>query len=494
MPQPCLPSPHRSHAVVIGASISGMCAAVVLARHFARVTIVERDALPLDPVARRGVPQSMQPHGFTKRGRAEIEGLFPGLSKLLLERGAAEYNGVEQIGRYTRYGWFPRYPGIPYSALACTRPLLEVSIRELLLRQRPNVSIVEQVRVEAPIFEIDDQGVWVRGVRTDSADPALAELRADIVVDTSGRGSVAARWFSQMGLDEPQTARVDAKCNYATRLYRAPKEAQRWWWKVLLVENDPPNVRRACGILTIEGDRWLVTAVGTGGDYAPSDPDGWLDYIKSARSPLVYEVLKRAEPLADVIQSRSTANSWRLMHQWRAKLHGLLLFGDAVCSFNPTYGQGMTVATLMAGCLQRGLAAHRGPIDVAFLGQQYAAQAKHLTEGWEFATVLDLRWSEAEGPRPVGVRVQHWLTRLLDQVACHNPKVLAALLPFVDFGASRLALLNPLFLLRFVFGALHLLVMRPRLPGPRELDPFAYSVAESGAFGPHLRSSPAESS
>jgi 2-polyprenyl-6-methoxyphenol hydroxylase-like FAD-dependent oxidoreductase len=493
MPQASLPALHRAHAVVIGASISGMCAAAVLARRFARVTIVERDAVLREPVARRGVPQSMQPHGFMMRGRVEMERLFPGLSWRLLERGAVEYNGIEQIGRYTAYGWFPRYSGMPSSALACTRPLLEVSIRELLLARNPNVRIVEQVRVEAPVCEVDEQGVWVRGVRTDSVDPALAELRADIVVDASGRGSVAARWFSEMGLEEPEVVRVDAKCNYATRVYRAPKEARCWWWKALFIENDPPKVRRACGILSIEGDRWIVSAVGAGGDYAPSDPDGWLEYIKSARSPLVYEVLKNAEPLTGVIQSRSTANCWRLMHRWHAKLNGLLLVGDAVCSYNPMYGQGMTAATLMAGSLQRGLAAHRGPIDAAFVRQQYVAQAKYLAEGWEFATTLDLRWSEAEGPRPLAVRVQHWLARVLEQVACHNPKVLAALLPLVDFGASRLALLNPLFLLRLAFGALHLLVMRPKLPGPREIDPFAYSVAESGAFQPHLWSTPAES-
>jgi 2-polyprenyl-6-methoxyphenol hydroxylase-like FAD-dependent oxidoreductase len=493
MQQHPLPSPHRSHAVVIGASVGGMCVAAVLARHFARVTLVERDALPLEPVGRRGVPQSIQPHGFMARGRVEIERLFPGLGKILLERGAAEISGIERIARYSAHGWFPRYPGVSASAFSCTRPLLEVSIRELLRAQNPNVRIVERVRVEAPIFDVDARGVWVRGVRTDSTDPELAELRADLVVDASGRGSVAARWLPQMGLKEPEVVRVDAKCNYATRLYRAPQEAQHWWWQALFIENDPPDVRRACGIVNIEGGRWIVTAVGSGGDYAPTDATGWLDYIKSMRSPLAYEILKRAEPLTDVVQSRSTSNSWRRMDRYREALHGLLLVADAVCSYNPTFGQGMTAATLAAGCLHRGLSENGGPIDFSFLRRQYAAQAKYLVEAWEFATTLDLRWAETEGRRPLGIRLQHRLIRLLDEVACYNPKVLATLIPFTDFGASRLALLNPAFLLRFAFGAIRLLIQRPRLPGANELDPFAHSSGESRALKPHLRPNPAES-
>ncbi len=470
-----------------------MCAAVALARHFERVTIVERDTLPTEAVARRGVPQSLQPHGFLLRGRAEIEALFPGLMKLLNERGAFEFNGIEQIGRYTAYGWLPRYLGLSAAAFACTRPLLEVSIRELLLAQNPNVRIVENVRVQAPIFDSDANGVWVRGVRTSSLDPALAELRADMVVDASGRGSQAARWFSPMGLPEPEVLRVDAKCNYATRYYRAPPESRRWWWKALLFDNAPPHHGRACSILCVEGGRWIVTAIGSGGDYAPTDDAGWLAYVKSLRSPLAYDVLRNAEPLTGVIQSRSTDNVWRQMHRYRGKLHGLLLVADAVCGYNPSYGQGMTAATLTAQSLHRGLSAHRGAIDVAFLRKQYAAQAKFLAEGWEFATILDLRWPITEGPRPFGLRLRHKLIRLLEQVAFHHPKVLAAIIPFSDFGTSRLSLFNPAFLLRLAFGALNLLVVRPTLPGPKDLDPYASTAEASGAVEERIRAAQTES-
>ena len=359
----------RSHALVIGASVGGMCAAVALARHFERVTILERDELPEQPCGRRGVPQSLQPHGFLLRGRAEVEALFPGLMKTLIERGAFEFNGVEQIGRFTAHGWLPRYLGLSANAFACSRPLLELTMRELLLAQNLNVRIVQGVRAQAPVFEREAGCVWVRGVRTDSEQSELRELRADLVVDASGRGSVAARWFSEMQLPEPEVVRVDAKCNYATRYYRAPEGSEHWWWKALLIDNAPPRLRRACSILRVEGGRFIVTAIGSGGDYAPTDEAGWLEFMKSLRSPIAYEVLRDAEPLTEVIQSRSTHNVWRKMHRYRGPLSGLLLVADAVCGYNPSYGQGMTAAALTAKCLHEALASHEGPLDAASLAQ-----------------------------------------------------------------------------------------------------------------------------
>jgi hypothetical protein len=169
-----------------------------------------------------------------------------------------------------------------------------------------------------------------------------------------------------------------------------------------------------------------------------------------------------------------------------------LLVGDAVCSYNPSYGQGMTAATLTARCLDRQLSKHHGPIHARFLRKHYAAQAKFLAEGWEFATILDLRWPVTQGPRPFGLRVRHMLIRLVEQVAFHNPKVLAAVIPFSDFGTSRLSLFNPLFLARLLAGTLHLLLMRPSLPGAAELDPFAQSVAESAEFEERLRGTQTE--
>jgi len=463
-------SASRAHAVIIGSSIAALCAAEVLARSFERVTLVERDTLPSTAEPRRGVPQSNQPHGVLARGRAELEALFPGLIRGLLQEGAVEFDASLQAARYMPKGWAPRYQGLYTAAFACTRPLLELHMRQRLLARRGNVRVVEGTRVTDLVTDTRDGQAWVHGVRTDAVDPTLAVLHADLVVDASGRGTKAFKWMTQLGLPEPEELRVDARGNYATRLYRAPEEAKNWFWRSVLIDNDAPSCRRACAILTVEGSRWMVTASGINGDYAPTDEAGWLAFIESTRSPAVFDLLSRAQPLGDVVQSRTTMNRWRQMHRYDAPLHGLLLFGDAVCSFNPIYGQGITGSALGAAALARELERHQGAFDSTFARRCYAAQAGFQQEGWSFSTTLDLRWPGTKGRRS-------WLSSLLgrtadklQEVAIHDPRLLKRLIPFSDFGARRISLLAPAFLLGAAVGLVRQQLYKPQLE--QEIDLF----------------------
>jgi flavin-dependent dehydrogenase len=469
---PASPSSARRHAVVLGASIGGTCAAEALARHFERVTVIERDVLPERPEPRRGVPQSLQPHGILARGRRELEALFPGLFAALKAEGALEFDGSAQMARFTPDGWAPRYDNVGASAFGCTRPLLELTMRKILCARRANVRIVEGVRVAEPLFERRGAGARVTGVRTDASDPALRELPADLVVDATGRGTKAPKWMQQMGLPAPDEIKVDARCNYATRHYRAPAEASRWWWKALLIDHAPPDHARSCTILSVEGGRWIVTAVGTNGDYAPTDETGWLAFMKSLRSPLAYEVLQKAEPLTEVVQNRTTVNWWKQMHTYRGELSGLLLFGDAVCGYNPSYGQGMTASALCAQVLDRELARTAGPLDARFLRRHYAEQAKFTREGWAYSTTLDLRWARAEGVRPPLFGATQRAANLLQSIAIHDPHMLRRLIPLLDFGANRYSVLTPDFLARALFGLARHVLLAPRLPGASEIDVF----------------------
>lgn len=462
--------PASRHAVVVGASIGALCAAEVLAQHFERVTLVERDVLPSAAEPRRGVPQGTQPHGVLARGRKELEALFPGLFRTLLDAGAVEFDASLQAARFTPQGWAPRYPGLTTPAFACTRPLLELTMRGLLLARRTNVQIVEGTRVTGLITRREGADVWVEGVRTDHRDPALRELRAELVVDASGRGSKAYKWLSELGLPEPVELKVDAHGNYATRFYRAPKDAQSWGFRSILIDNDPPHVRRACAILAVEDERWMVTAAGISGDYAPSDEAGWLAFVKSTRSPVIYELLQKCEPLGDIAQSRTTVNRWRTMYSYDAPLHGLLMFGDAMCSFNPIYGQGITLSALGARALARVLKKHRGPFDRRFLARCYAEQLHHQKEGWAFSTTLDLRWPGTEGDRSLLTQLFGRTADLLQEVALHDPRLLKKLIPFSDFGARRISLLDPLFIARALVGLVRQRVEKRTLP--QEVDLF----------------------
>jgi 2-polyprenyl-6-methoxyphenol hydroxylase-like FAD-dependent oxidoreductase len=466
--------PHRDHAIVIGASIGGLCVAEILSRHFARVTLVEKDVLPSSPdVLRRGVPQAAHPHGILARGRKELDDLFPGLLRTLLERGALAFDGSYDMARFTPEGWAPRHRGVPAHAFACTRPLLELTMRNILLARRHNVRLIEDTRVLEPIHERREDGVWITGVRTDAKDEGTRELRGDFVIDASGRGTKAWKWLSELGLDKPIERRVDAKVNYATRHYQAPAEATSWWWRCLMIDNNPPAFSRAGAILAVEDGKWLVTASGFNGDYAPTDEAGWLSWMKHLRSPVLYEVLQRARPLSDIVQNRTTVNLWRQMHRWNAPLHGMLLYGDAICTFNPAYGQGMTSSALAAQLLGAELTRHSGPIDQRFLRRFYTQQAGYLEEGWVYSTTLDLRWPNAEGKRPIYYEPLRVLSTLIERVAINDPEMLTTLIPLVDFGAKKWVMLKPGFLARGLSGVVKRYTARPTLPGPLEIDLYA---------------------
>ena len=463
-------SSSRGHAVIIGASIGGMTAAQALAPYFQRVTLIERDTLSSVAEPRRGVPQGIQPHGILQRGRLELDALFPGLLQQLRAQGAFEFDGSFQVARLTSEGWTPRYDNIGATAFSCSRPLLEVTMRRLMLAQHKHVRILEGIRVQEPIHHKNGDEVVVTGVRTDAKDPTLREIAADLVVDATGRGTKTYKWLSQVGLPEPEEVRVDSKCNYATRHYRAPAEAKDWWWKGIIIDSTPPDNTRAVNILSVEGGRWIVTAIGVNGDYAPTDEQGWLDFVRSARSPVVADLLTRAEPLTDVVQNRTTVNIWRKMQLYPGKLSGLLLMGDCVCGFNPSYGQGMTASALAAGELSRLLASHAGPIDYTFLKQYYRAQSKFIEEGWAYSTTLDLRWPKAEGKRPPLFGLQLWAARMMESISIHDPQMMRKIVPLLDFGANRLSIITPSFLFRGFIGLLRHIFARPALPSPTEFS------------------------
>src|SRR5262249_45631555 len=72
-------SQRHSSAVVLGAGMSGLLAARALSGHVARVTLVERDALPERDESRKGVPQSNHAHGLLASGYQAMDDYFPGI-------------------------------------------------------------------------------------------------------------------------------------------------------------------------------------------------------------------------------------------------------------------------------------------------------------------------------------------------------------------------------------------------------------------------------
>ncbi|HSL56011.1 MAG TPA: hypothetical protein VK868_16515 [Pyrinomonadaceae bacterium] len=383
------------HAVVLGGSLAGLLAARVLSDHFDEVTLIERDAYTETADVRRGIPQANHVHGLLLRGRQVLEEFFPGLQDEMIAGGVPLVDMANEVAWHTRAGWGVRFPS-EMKVLAFTRPVLDLHVRRRLSRI-PQVKIMDNTDVVRLIS--DGEKNRVAGVlicpRHSEADRRVAtELRADLVVDTTGRASRAPRWLNDLGYVIPEETVVDAHLGYASRLYRIPDNFNRDW-KCAYVQAAPPKRNRGAILFEVEGNRWLVTLLGGARDYPPSDEAGFLEFARSLPVSTIYDAIRAAEPISPIKTHRGTEN--RLRHFERAKElpENFLLLGDAVCAFNPVYGQGMTIAALGALTLRNTL---RQDASLRGLSRRFLKRLGKVNKApWLLATGEDYRYADTTG-------------------------------------------------------------------------------------------------
>jgi len=386
------------HAVVLGGSLAGLLAARVLSDHFEEVTLIERDALPETAEVRRGIPQANHVHGLLLRGREVLEEFFPGLQDEMIAAGVPLVDMANEIAWYTRAGWGIRFPS-EMKVLAFTRPVLDLHVRRRL-SSNPRVKIIDNTDVLRLIPAAEKNrlaGVLICPRSSESDRRVAKELRADLVVDTTGRASRAPRWLNDLGYVIPEETVVDAHLGYASRLYQIPDDFHRDW-KCAYVQSAPPLRNRGAILFEVEGNRWLVTLTGGARDYPPSDEAGFLEFARSLPVSTIYDAICAAEPITPIKTHRGTEN--RLRHFDRAKElpENFLLLGDAVCAFNPVYGQGMTTAALGALTLQKTLREKR---DLRGLSRRFQRRlGKVIKAPWLLATGEDYRYRATEGHGP----------------------------------------------------------------------------------------------
>jgi len=391
-----------ANAVVLGGSLAGLCAARVLADHFERVTVIERDELPDAVVDRAGVPQGRHVHAMLERGRRELERLFPGFDAFVLERGALVLNFGTDFAVLRQTAWQVRRP-YHLSGLFLSRPLVDGAARHLL-GKHTNVVVRARTEVIGLVASGDDRRVT--GVRLRAREGGGEEtLAADLVVDASGRSSHAPEWLQALGVDPPSETIVDSYCGYSTRWFQAPppeRWPREWWWKGIWLDPDlagPPSSLTAGILSPCEGNRWIVTIGGIARNYPPTDEAGFMAALSRLRSPILAQSVARAEPISPVYCNRMMANRFRHYEKWPVRLPGFLAVGDAACAFNPVYGQGMTAAAVCAGLLGEALSKH-GALAPDLPEKFFASQVGFLRQPWDLATGADFRFDTTEGTRP----------------------------------------------------------------------------------------------
>jgi 2-polyprenyl-6-methoxyphenol hydroxylase-like FAD-dependent oxidoreductase len=440
----------HTQAVVLGAGMAGLLAARVLAGHFEQVTVVERDRLPEHPRFRPGVPQSRHLHVLLGRGLECLEQLFPGFEAALVAAGAPVVEGFESLW-LNAAGWSRRYRS-PIRLLGASRELIEWQARTRVTAL-DNVQVLEGC--EAVGLLTDPGRDAVTGVRLRSRDgraeaTGLVELAADLVVDASGRQSQAPQWLAELGYQPPAETTISSLLGYASRQYAIPA-GFKTDWRMLVINAKPPGNARSGALVPVEGGRWMVALIGAGRDYPPTDDAGFLEFARGLRSPLLHETIKEAEPASPIYGFRNTDNRRRHFERLRRWPDQFLVIGDASCTFNPIYAQGMTVTAMTAVGLDHILTERWRHSDTAPLGRARRAQrqlARASAGAWTMATTEDLRYPWTEGARlDLPTRIMHrYADRVLD-VANGNPKVNTAFVNVVNLRHPPASLLRPRVLL-----------------------------------------------
>lgn len=448
-------SPLPQRAVVIGAGIAGLLAAAALARSLpaAEVLVLDRDVLPDGPENRRGVPQGQHAHLLMAGGLTAMEALLPvGVRDRLVEAGAHEIPLGNGMLALTPDGWFQRWRYNGPHMITCTRALLDWVVREALLECMPNVTI-QQATVEGLLGNAQR----VHGVRISGADQGPpSELEADIVVDASGRGSGNLQWLSDIGITGVEERKIDSGLTNATRIYRTPAGADSW--PLTVIQSNPYSGQpgRSAMVLPIEGNRWMVSAGGTRGGEPPQDPEGFLEYALSLPHPIVGHLIAGAEALTDVVVSRgrSTSNARRFFEKSAQWPERFIPLGDALATFNPAYGQGMSVAALGAQVLAQELQ-RSGPASAGLSRRVLRGAARHVDTAWATAVGMDVLYPDVRGaePKPAD-RLAAWYARRLTKAATGSFDAAAALWDVTSLNAPPTALIRPKALLAAVTGPL----------------------------------------
>jgi 2-polyprenyl-6-methoxyphenol hydroxylase-like FAD-dependent oxidoreductase len=432
------------HAIVIGASMGGLLAARTLSDFYAVVTVLERDTFPLADIPRKGVPQGRHAHGLLARGRNVIENFFPGWTDEVVAGGGVRGDIAGDVS-WIGHGVTIKSAPSNLVGLLAPRPALEGHLRRRLMAL-PNVRVIENCAVQELIA--DESRATIRGVRARIGSGAEHSITADLVVDASGRGSASPAWLESFGFAKPEEERIEVGIGYTTRLYRRrPTDLNG---KVaVVVAGSGPNWRNGVVLYQAE-DRWIVSIGGYFGDHAPDDDQLFAAYAGSLPTSDIYDIVAHAEPLGDFVHYRYPANLRRRYERLAEFPKGYLVFGDALCSFNPVYGQGMTVAaqeaTLLHECLDAGAA------DLA--RRFFARAAAVIDTPWDIAVGNDLRHPKVEGPRPPKVRFINWYIGKLHMAARRDAKLATAFLEVANLEAPPTRLLQPAVVMRVIRGNL----------------------------------------
>jgi hypothetical protein len=211
--------------------------------------------------------------------------------------------------------------------------------------------------------------------------------------------------FTDYLVDEPGTTvtgiEVHVDVAYSTTFVDRPPDDRR---SVNVLPS--PEQSRGGTFIPVEDDRWGMTLWGMHGDVPPTDPDEFVDFTASLPVPHLERLLEEhAWQTDDIAHYPFPSNLRRRYEDLDRFPEGRVVIGDGIASFNPIYGQGMSVAAFEAVQLHHALASN----GVENLGVRFFDRIEETVEGaWNLAVGSDHQFPQTEGPKPRGTAILNW--------------------------------------------------------------------------------------
>lgn len=396
-------------AVIIGGGIAGLLAARVLCGHFKEVIIIEKDKYPSQAGPRNGIPQSNHIHVLLIKGKEILLKLFPDLERKLVAKGAQIVNLTNDVNYYVGTGYSIKFES-NLTTIACTRQLLEHEIRNEIIENFPNVNLLENTRATGLVVERDKKtGLSIcKGVTVISTDTNSEKtIMGDLVVDTSGRESKTSEWLEHLGYGKPKETVVNSYIGYSTCWFKPTGQqtsfaAENAPIKPTIILTSPPLNPYMGVIYPVEDSSWLVGILGIGKNYPPTDNQGFLQFTKQLETLDIYNAIKDYELSGPIYGYRTTGSRQYHYEKMKTWPENFITYGDSVSSFNPFYGQGITVACIEAVTLDNILREHkkrnRDLLGFSTIFQKKVSKINTLP--WLLGTSEDFRWPTTKGTKP----------------------------------------------------------------------------------------------
>lgn len=437
-------------ALVLGGSIAGLLAARVLAEFYRQVLIVDRDKVLGVRESRRGAPHTVHAHGLHARGHLIIEDLFPGFTAELSEAGVPTGDLGEMRWFFNGRKIQPAHTGL--ISVTAPRPVLENHVRERVAAL-PNVTFLENTDILEPVATSDRSRITGMRVQRQHAKEAEV-IDADLVVDATGRGSRTPAWLAELGYQRPPEERVKMGLAYTTRHYRTRPEMFDGVQSINPVAS--PAHPRGAFFGQVGRDTCILSLTGILGDYPPTEPEAFMEFVRSLPVPDVYEAVRDAEPLDQPVSFRFPASVRRRYERLSSFPERFVLIGDALCSFNPVYGQGMSVSAIEAMTLREHLRRGAAPEPRPYL----ADMAKVIDTPWEISAGGDLDFPGVEGKRTLKAVMGNAYMARLQYAATKDARVTEGFMRVAGLMDPPQALMRP----QMLFRVLRHAVRRPE-PG-----------------------------